>query len=79
MKNCKVQINQIFNLWSTSHNSELIELCIVYREWNLLLYIVHHFKIYPPINKKHSRKLTVENVCIVYEKALERDDQVNHF
>ena len=41
----------------------------------LLQYITSKFGVYPNV---HKEKLTVENVCIIYEKALKDKDDVSH-
>ena len=71
-----LQSNICFKTKNTLICVALIELSIVYREWKLLEYIIMKFSIFPQINKRYTYKLTVENVCVVYQQALENDDMV---
>jgi hypothetical protein len=52
---------------------DVINLALFYREWNLLLYIIDAFGVYPGA---HDEQLTIEDVCLVYEAALEANEEV---
>lgn len=51
----------------------MLQFAIAYREFELLEYIMTKFGIFPPTPPE---ELTVDNVCIVYEK---NTDEVNYF
>jgi hypothetical protein len=46
---------------------EVIYFGLMYREWNMIQYIIQAFGIYPD---SPDEQLTIDNVCFVYEKAL---------
>lgn len=59
-----------------NHLIGLYTLALRYRELGLIQFLIENFGVKPPLPPK---SLTIDNVCIIYEKALKDGNDVRSF